>query len=536
MLGVEMKAKRSIQKHFALLTRFALICGFVIALTCAGPAGVAQENHEHHHHKKIYKADVNVSASRPLLDLLSHDYSIVDFDKLTPPFEIYPVLIGPDALANQDVTAYLVRAYRAGLTVAIVNATQKDANLFDELVEGEQVASCLPVPGTPRIALYALQRTTREQPEEVSRYCLPNFFQVGPRSDESDGQSPDRSGETEEQWLDAAFAPQPPPPPLQSDDDVSSSSSVNLDTIAQKTHCSVFHADANGQVQDDHFVTSARSFDSQRDYYYVQDFPKFISNRAPRFLLARTGELFVRRPGSREVPLVGIRLLFSQPSTTTAFVSEYTNSRSVSVSGTVGYQGPIPNVSATVSVTVGTSTTVTVPPVTILNGANLASGSTSWEFRPANPLARVLYDTSENWVWFVDRDVYGDTPNDIPEVLFSSIAATDSTSASDVCAFPPPFRTFTVAAPVITSVDPANVQRGGGTFLIRGARMYPGIVSNVLLGGDALPTSNFVPVSDTEIRVVVPSNQKTGLNAIQVNTSSNGTVLPSNTNIRVNVK
>lgn len=520
-----MKAKLSIQKHFALLTRFALICGFVLAVTCARPAGVAQENDEHHHHKKIYKADVNVSASRPLLDLLSHDYSIVDFDKLTPPFEIRPALIGPDALANQDVTEYLVRAYRAGLTVAIVYATQEEANLFDELVEGEQVASCLPAPGAPRIALYALQRTTREQPEEVSRYCLPNFFHAGSDSDES-----------EEHWLRAAFAPQPPPPPLHSDDDASSSSSVNLDAIAQKTHCSVLRSDANGQVQDDHFVTSARSFDLQRDYYYVQDFPKFISNRAPRFLQARSSQLFVRRPGSREAPLDGMRLLFSQPATTTAFVSEYTNSRSVSVSGTVGYQGPVPNVSVTVSVTVGTSTTVTVPPVTILNGANLASATTAWDFRPANPLAGVLYDTSENWVWFVDRDVYGPTPNDVPEVLFFSTAATDTTSVSDTCAFPPPFRTFTVAPPVITNADPATVQRGGGTFLIRGERMYPGIVSNVLLGGDALPTSNFLPVSDTEIRVVVPSNQKTGLNAIQVNTSFNGTILPSNTNVRVNVK
>jgi hypothetical protein len=525
MLGVEMKAKLSIQEHFALLTRFALICGFVIALTCAGPAGVAQENDEHHHHKKIYKADVNVSASRPLLDLLSDHYSIVDFDKLTPPFELRPALVGPDALANQDVTQYLVRAYRAGLTVAIVYATQEEANLFDELVEGEQVASCLPVPGAPRIALYALQRTTREQPEEVSRYCLPNFFHAGSDSDEF-----------EEHWLRAAFAPQPPPPPLHSDDDASSSSSVNLDAIAQKTHCSVLHTDANGQVQDDHFVTSARSFDSQRDYYYVQDFPKFISNRAPRFLQARTGGLFVRRPGSREVPLNGMRILFAQPSTTTAFVSEYTNSRSTTVSGTVGFQGLTPNISATVSVTVGTSTTVTVPPVTIQNTSSLEAATTSWEFRPANPLARVLYDTAENWVWFVDRDVYGNTPNDIPEVLFFSTAATDSTSASDVCAFPPPFRTFTVAPPVITSADPANVQRGGGTFLIRGERMYPGIVSNVLLGGDALPTSNFLPVSDTEIRVVVPSNQKTGLNAIQVNTSFNGTILPSNSNVKVNVK
>ena len=151
-------------------------------------------------------------------------------------------------------------------------------------------------------------------------------------------------------------------------------------------------------------------------------------------------------------------------------------------------------------------------------------------------MPNVLYDTAENWVWFIDRDVYGNTPNEIPEVLFYSTAGTDKTYASGVCAFPPPFPTFDVTAPVITSVDPQTVQRGGGTFLIHGAQMYPGIVSNVLLGGDALPTANFVPINDTEIRVVVPSSQKTGPNAIQVNTSFNGTVLPSNTNVKVNVK
>jgi hypothetical protein len=530
-----MKQKLSIQKHFAFLARFATICGFVIAVTCAGRAGVAQENTEHQHHNKIYNIGVSGSASRPLLRLLSRDNSIVDFDPKTPPFELFPALIGPDALANQDVTAYLVRAYQAGLTVAIVYATQEEANLFDELVEGEQVASCLPDLGAPRIALYAVQRTVRQQPDEVSRYCLPTFFPAGPRSDESDEQGA-QSGVSEEQWLSAAFAPQAPPPPLPSVDDANASS-VNLDTIAQKTHCSVFHSDANTRVQDDHFVTSARSFDSQRDYYYVQDFPKFSSNRPPRAWTAVSSELFLRRPGSpRDVPLNGMRILFSQPSTTTQYISEYTNSRSVSVSGTVGYQGPVPNVSATVSVTVGTSTTVTVPPVTIFNRANLATAETRWEFFPASPVARAVYETGENWVWYVDRDVYGNTPNDIPEVLFGSAAQTEGVYATGVCAFPPPFRTFQIAAPMITSADPATVQRGGGTFLIRGTRMYPGIVSNVLLGGDALPTSNFVPVSDTEIRVVVPSNQKTGLNAIQVNTSFNGTVLPSNTDVNVNVK
>jgi len=516
-----MKANLPIQKHFALLTRFALICGFVIAVTCAGPADVAQENYKHPHHNKIYEIDVKAAASKPLLDILSHNYSIVDFDKLTPPFELYPALIGPNALANQDVTEYLVRAYQAGLTVAIVYATQEEANLFDELVEGELEASCLPTPGAARVAFYALQRTTREQPEEVSRYCLPNLFQPAP--------------EGEKQWLSATFAPQAPPPPLQSVDDASASS-VNLDDLSRKTHCSELVVNSNGQVQDDHFVTSARSFDAQRDYYYVQDFPKIISTVAARFFDARVGQLFAQPPDTKAAPLSGTRILFSQPSTTTQSVSEYTNNRSTSVSGTVGVQGVTPNISATVSVTVGTSTTVTVPPVTIHNNSNLANGTTSWRFIPANPLANVLYDTSENWVWSVDRDVYGDTPNEIPELYIETQAGTDRILAQGLCAFPPPFSTFNVSAPHITSVDPATVQRGGGTFLIRGARMYPGIVSNILLGGDALPTANFVPISDTEIRVSVPSKQKTGSNAIQVNTSFNGTVLPSNTNVKVNVK
>ena len=530
-----MKATTPIQKHFVLFTRFTLICGFVIAVTCGGPAGLALGDSDHHPHKTVYTFGVNGSASAPLLDLLSHDYSIVDADNLTPLSELKPALIGPDALANQDVTAYLVQVYRAGLTVAIAYATQEQANLFDELVEGELTASCLPAPGAPQIALYAVQRTTREQPDEVSRFCLPTVFPAGPGSNASDEQG-GQGGESPEQWVSAAFAPQPPPPPLQPADDASASS-VNLDDLSRKVHCSVLSVDQRGQVQDDHFVTSARSFDQQRDYYYVQDFPKFIANTAPRRLFANGGILFLRRPGFRDQPLDGTRILFSQPSTTTQFVSQYTNDRSTTVSGTVGFQGLSLNVSATKSVTVGTSTTVTIPPVNIENRSNLSTSTTRWEFSPANPRPHVLYNPAENWVWFVDRRVYGDTPNDIREVLFSTSASTvNGTLASGFCAVPPPFSTFTITAPVITSADPATVQRGGGVFLIRGTQMYPGIVSNVLLGGDALPTSNFVPVSDTEIRVVVPSNQRTGSNAIQVNTSVNGTVLPSNSNISVNVQ
>jgi hypothetical protein len=511
---VEMKTKLTMQQPSTLWTRFALICGFVLAVTCSGPAGAAQQH-------KIYAFGVDGVASGPLFDLLSHDFSLVNLDNFTPLSELYPVLIGPGALANQDVTQYLVRAYGAGLTVGIVYATEEQANLFDELVEGEQEASCIPARGSSTIALYAVHRTLREQPQEESRYCLPSFMPAGP--------------ETEEQWLSAAFAREAAPPAAQPVDDANASS-VNLDDLSRKVHCSDFYADANGQVQDDHFVTSARSFDSQRDYYYVQDFPKVISYRtAPAFLTTASPPI-VKPPNGRDTPLTGTRILFSQPSTTTQYVSEYTNSRTTSVSGTVGFQGISPNISATVSVTVGTSTTVTVPPVTIQNTSNLTTASSAWRFIPAGSLRNLLYDTAENWVWTIDRNVYGPTPNEIPEVFFYSEAGTTDIRVQGRCAFPPPFRTFDVTASMITSAEPATVQRGGGTFLIRGVRMYPGIVTNVLLGGDALPTSNYVRISDTEIRVVVPSSQRTGMNPIQVNTSFNGTVLPSNTNVNVNVQ
>ncbi len=535
-----MQEKRTIQKHFALLTRFAVVCGVVIAMTCAGPAGLAQENQEHHHHNKIYTGYVNGSASKALLDLLSRDYSIIPMDKITPPFKLYPILIGPAALANPDITAFLVRAYRAGLTVGIAycDAAMRQTGLM-RLVEGELAASCLPAPGAPRIALYAVQRTTREYPEEVSRYCLPTVFQAGSRTDESgtdesdqgwtEGQSRNQSGETEEQWLSAAFAPQAPPPPLQSVD-IANDSSVNLDSLSRKTHCSEFYENQSGQVQDDYFVTSMRNFDSQRDYYYVQDFPQIKSYRVWNSFSSGGTTPFVKRyPDSdRERVLTGTRILFSEPATTTQFVSEYTNARSTTVSASVGYSGGFPEVSTSVSVTVGNSTTVTVPPVTIRNQSNLGSGTTRWDFHPANPRLNVLYSTAESWIWFIDRDVYGDRPNEISEVFSHLNSGTGFTTISGVCGFPPPFPTFEVGAPQITSVDPEAVQRGGGTFLIRGARMYPGILRNVLLGGDALPPANFVPINDTEIRVVVPSSQNTGPNPIQVNTSFNGSVLPSN--------
>jgi hypothetical protein len=530
-----MKAKSPIQKHSVLFTRFALICGCVITVTCGGPAALALEDSGHHPHKTLYTFGVNGSVSAPLLNLLSVDYSIVDADNLTPQSELKPALIGPDALANQDVTAYLVQAYRAGLTIAIANATQEQVNLFDELVEGELTASCRPARGAPQIALYAVQRTTREQPEEVSRFCLPTVFRAGAASDASDEQGV-QAGDSQEQWVSAAFAPQPPPPPLQPLDDPSASS-LNLDELSGRTRCSVLSANPGGVVQDDHFVTSARAFDDLEDFYYVQDFPKFTPNTAQRLFTVGAGTPFLRVLGNGKDQLLdGTSILFSQPSTSTEFISQYINNRTTTVSGSVGFTGKSLNISASKVVTVGTTTTVNTPPVTILNRANLVAATTRWDFSPRNPIAHTLFDPSANWVWAIKRDVYGNAPNDVREVVFPTSASAGPTTATSDCSVKAPFTTFEITAPVITSVDPATVQGGGGDFLIRGAQMYPGILSSVLLGGDALPTPNVVSIDDTVIRVVVPGNQRKGSNAVQVNTTANGRILPSNSNISVNVQ
>ena len=66
------------------------------------------------------------------------------------------------------------------------------------------------------------------------------------------------------------------------------------------------------------------------------------------------------------------------------------------VSGRVGFQGLSPNISAPVSVTVGTSTTVNVPPITIRNNPNLATGTVAWEFRPANSPPRPVRHHGES--------------------------------------------------------------------------------------------------------------------------------------------
>jgi hypothetical protein len=466
---------------------------------------------------------VEASADGIALNLLAQDYEIVDLEE---PWEGH-IVVGPGALEKPRLMALVARAYRAGLAVAIVGATQEEANLFDSLIEGVQVASCRPSEGALEIALYGLQRNPRQDPPVVNRYCLPELEYLNKRGTEA-----------ARRWLRTLFAQPRPQAPETTPGDAADS--VNLESLSQQIHCSDFVFQIQGQVQQDTFFTSLRSFSQQTDYYYVTNFAQFfpsVSNYSLETLVFRP----FAGPDFEFDSLYGTRILFSEPSTVTQAVSQYTNSRSTTVSGGVGFGSDGFNVEASASVTVGTETTVVVPPVTIRNLSNLDTAGTLWNFRPVSAEPSTRFDFATSFVWLVRRDLYPDGGEGAGELLslFQSAIIPDGQPrlrTNGQCLYPLPFPTWEVDAPVIARVEPATAKRGGGSFLIHGEQMYPSIVSDVLLGGNPLPQANYVTIDDAQIRVVVPGGQRLGATPVQVNTLFNGQTLPSNNNVEVNVR
>jgi hypothetical protein len=467
------------------------------------------------------------SASGRVLDLLAEDYEIVDLDESifeaggasTPALSFAHVVIGPDALDRPVIMALIIRAYRAGLTVAIANATKAEADRFDIIVDGGAGASCLPADGEREIALYGLQLASRVQPPVVSRYCLPEMVEL-------DAEASDDA----RHWLRERFAAVPPQA------DSAALGGVNLNDLAKSIHCSELVFDLqNNQIQQDVFLVSLRSFDGEADYYYVNNFVQYrprVSNYRLNTILFRPATN-VRDLNS----LIGTRLLFTEPSTITEAVTQYTNSQSTTVSGGVGFGSSGFDVEASVSVTIGTATTVTVPPTIIQNTSNLVGAFPEWSFIPTTLVPNTLFDVATSFLWVIDRDIYPNGGEGATELFsFFDAAIQGVLDLQGQCYFPLPFPTWEVGPPEITRVEPPVVSRGGGSFLIIGEQMYPSIVDNVLLGGDALNSANFVPVDDTEVKVVVPGNQGLGLTPVQVNTFFNGQILPSNNDVEVDVR
>lgn len=468
---------------------------------------------------------VAASAEGRVINILRKDFDVVPLEDGTPtPFFLGPVVVTAAELDDPDIAKLLTEVYAAGRTVAIAFATVEEANRFTRFFGAGDIASCTANDDGSLIALYGLQKSLTRRPAQNASYCLKGL-----------GDPDKKRDKLVRLWLLERFALSPPEPAPGDAPD----SNVNLQDLSSQTHCSFLDTNdpdnLGRQMQLDSYVLSVRSFDNAQDLYLVNNELQFEqgSFQGPTYAFE------VQRFGATGMQNIAATVDFTEPASQNVTVS-YTNSESTTVSGSVGFnetQGF--NASVSTSVTVGTSSTVNVPPVLITNQTSLSPPFPKWTFKPTDTSAtNVLFSAQANWVWTVDQSAYGADGGEgtTGTVSFVSAIAIDDFVAQPVCATAPyPFPEWAVSAPQIANVNPTSASNNGGTFTISGAQLYPGLVTAVLLGGDALPMTNYVTKSDTAIQVIVPNTVPTGKHPVEVETTFGGQTLPSNTDVTVDI-
>ena len=521
----------------------AALCATLSMFTATSAVASSQrcdEKGEEHQHACAHAVTIYVGASAignlangRVLDLLRQDFNIVSLgDGMPSPFFYGPVVVSAADLQDPAVNKLLTEVYDAGRTVALVAATTEQADRFARFFGTGDIANCTAHDDGSLIALYGLQKSVARRPPLHSSYCLKGIAALHRRGHHGKDNH-DKGGDGAlRKWLVARLALSPPEPPLGDNPD----SNVNLQNLATQTHCSFLDADdpsnLDRQVQLDSYVLSVRSFDNDQDLYLVNNELQFQqgTDKTPVYIFG------VTRFGSTGVPDLTARTSFTEPDSQNVTVS-YTNSDSLTVTGTIGFDATNGfNASVSTSATVGTSTTKSEPPVVIENLSKLLPPYPYWQFTPTDTTTTgVLFSAEASWVWTVDQASYGadggeGTTGRITFLTNIGVNGNGDFIGQPVCSSVPyPFSEWNVTAPQISSLSATSVPRGGGTFTINGTAMYPGLVVTVLLGGNALPVTNYVAKSDTALQVTVPSSAPIGTQQpVVVETTFNGQTLTSN--------
>ncbi len=473
------------------------------------------------------------------LDLLRKDYDVVTVDENFPARVLAaPVVIAAADLDDPTFTSFLNFARNTGRTVAIIDATQDEADRFARFFGASDGANCLPASGSSTIELYGLQELIARKPPLSSSYCLVGLTgldQLGERS--------------ARHWLRERFAlsaPEPTPPEANSGGSDSDNRIVDLATAVA---CSFMNGnDPAGQgriLTQDAYVTGARSFVNSTDIYYVQNELQYTQGTStdPNYGYQAT------RFGATGVVNFRGGLSKSRPATTTQYQSSFTNDTTGTASESVGYNGIFSAALAALSpagttgespAALGETVGFTIPPTTILN--NSVNPLPAWQFQRQNTAGNT-YGPETSWFWTVPWGDYADGGAGISGRLqFTSALSMGDFTGETACAVPYPFEgILEVGQPVITSV-PATVQRGQ-KFTITGAQLYPGLVNAILLGGTSVGANNFADLGETSpgsgvftVDVIVPGNQKLGTNSVAVQQTFNGKARFSNADKSVNVK
>ena len=452
------------------------------------------------------------SADSAALDLLRADYTVIIVeDDVHLPLVAGHVVVNETDLHDPTFIALLRLGRKAGKTIAIVDAKQRDADRFASLFGEGAGANCEPTFGSRWIDLYGLQQSIARVPALESSYCLVGLDRL------------DYEGElTTRRWLRERFALTPPGPTMSESTSIADDD-TNITDLANAIHCSFRDAnDPAGQnrvVGQDVYVTGVRSFLNSQDIYYVQNELTYEQGSSTETSYGYN----VTRFGATGVTNFGLGALSQpQPATQTAFVSSITNSTTTGLQTSVGFNGMGPTATVGTSVTFGRAVQLSIPPTQITN--NSRDPLPEWNFTRQNTAGDFNPQTS--WFWTVNWGDYADGGEGTTgRIQFTSeVSMFDDFVALNACATVPyPFSgILEVNAPTVTDfVDPTT-----GTaitsvpqqqqFKIVGTNLFNGLVTGVLLGGDALPEANYTVNVDSSITVTVPGNQDTGSNTVVV--------------------
>jgi RTX calcium-binding nonapeptide repeat (4 copies) len=275
---------------------------------------------------------------------------------------------------------------------------------------------------------------------------------------------------------------------------------------------------------------AVRSFANQTDFYYVlQEVDYYEPGGNTNNLFAFFNEEAVNIPQS-SLQTGEIAATQTSPASTQCS-SSTTSGVDWSVGGSAGWnQQQGFNASVNGGVSVVNTKTVSCPGTSITNITQITSAQTGWtilKLRQYNsPLTSTYYN---QWIWEIPTDKYTSGQTDYSYTTESRFAYTgvpiqtgdfyEVTPVDLTQWIPMPFgTTFSLQQPAISSVSPTSVGPGQ-SVTITGSGLYPSTVTGLVIGGTTVPTTQYTPVSDTEMQVFAPNqpgcNQAVGVQTTQ---------------------
>jgi len=435
------------------------------------------------------------------------------------------VLLGSKDLKSPAIARLAKDAYAAGLTVAVVGSGSEEAEALRILV-GRDLPIVLgeDITGKSKVSLVAIREDAGSECCQI-RHQRTHILKSAYKK--ADHRITD--------WLKQVFQSWPTSPPETSPEGVQDDLTQMANSILTGT---VLTDKEGGVVQVVNQTWAARSFASNLDFYYVQQWVT-IANPHMEDKFAHVDKDVAKVSNAIIVPisLYTKPLIVQYAPGTTENATTYSSGVEYTIGGTAGYnKADILSVAASMKISNSTSTTVS--PTQIEYSGSPGTGIPEWKYTTKQKDQYLDGDTyiyTQNWIWAVPFDAYADGETSITystrlkgereTVWYSYYEGNEyphyelKTIAEGVLytAVPFPFNDTELSAPSVISVD-RNTAKPGDVITVTGTNLY--LIESVVIGGNPLPAGNYEVVdSDTTIRMVIPANQEKGPNqSIVINT------------------